>query len=309
MKRISILFIAFFCSVNLFSCISDVQTNMLNSEEPLYWEQVLNSIINSRTRAEGSVALVGYIFEQTISSQKDKSAIVNEMLAGDSYMVISESLKEPYKQYKIMTVSESIKLFGRNIFTGRKELILEPLSKVKEIGVVQLIWNYEGKEIRTKLLVDMQNNMPLYDNIASYIPMNYDVATESKLSSEEPVSVVSTTVKSREEIVTKNIHKQGSAIALGQIPWAVDFSFKSIFRDGILYDREHLATSSARPGWSCAAEARAHDDVHIGVSTYDEVLYAYSYSENTNVSIGWNSSYFEFSGGGVSSTGSCVLRP
>lgn len=117
-----------------------------------------------------SLSLESYRYLGAVKNDKKKAALFDEIFGEDEYMVVAN-----YEEniFKIMTYGECINLTpakNKDLYLPRKELVISQIGN-RNIGVVELCWDYKGKKFKSKAIVESDGEQNfIYDNIMNYAP-------------------------------------------------------------------------------------------------------------------------------------------
>ena len=177
MKRIKYLFrllsIVIF-TLLLSSCKGNV-TDVNNPEiqldgEATGWKKSLYNAMNLAECETLSLESCKYLGE--VTSEIQKEALLDEIFGEKQYMVIANYESNVFD---IMTYGERINLTtakNKDLFAPRKKNVASAIAN-KNIGVVELSWNYRGERFKSKAIVATDGYQEfIYDNIMSYVPVD-----------------------------------------------------------------------------------------------------------------------------------------
>ena len=132
------------------------------------WEKTL---YYAMYKAESkSLSLESYRYLGAVKNEKKKAALFDEIFGEDEYMVVAN-----YEEniFNIMTYGERINLSSsknKDLYLPRKELVISQIGN-RNIGVVELCWDYKGKKFKSKAIVESDGEQNfIYDNIMNYAP-------------------------------------------------------------------------------------------------------------------------------------------
>ncbi|MBO5860314.1 MAG: hypothetical protein J6Q45_01420 [Alistipes sp.] len=156
-----------FCVV-LCSSAGRVVKKVTIDEATTGWEKTLYFAMY---KAEcSSLSLESYRYLGAVKNDKKKAALFDEIFGEDEYMVVAN-----YEEniFKIMTYGECINLTpakNKDLYLPRKELVISQIGN-RNIGVVELCWDYKGKKFKSKAIVESDGEQNfIYDNIMNYAP-------------------------------------------------------------------------------------------------------------------------------------------
>ena len=119
-----------------------------------------------------SLSLESYRYLGAVKNEKKKAALFDEIFGEDEYMVVAN-----YEEniFNIMTYGERINLSSsknKDLYLPRKELVISQIGN-RNIGVVELCWDYKGKKFKSKAIVESDGEQNfIYDNIMNYAPVD-----------------------------------------------------------------------------------------------------------------------------------------
>ena len=156
-----------FCVV-LCSSAGRVVKKVTIDEATTGWEKTLYFAMY---KAEcSSLSLESYRYLGAVKNDKKKAALFDEIFGDDEYMVVAN-----YEEniFKIMTYGECINLTpakNKDLYLPRKKLVISQIGN-RNIGVVELCWDYKGKKFKSKAIVESDGEQNfIYDNIMNYAP-------------------------------------------------------------------------------------------------------------------------------------------
>lgn len=178
MKKMDLLIMSLcivFSSISAFcSCNDNVKdTNgdksLLNGEVAA-WKNTLYTVMNIAECK--TLSLEGYKYLGEITTETEKQALLDEIFGLDEYMVVAN-----YRDniFDIITYGERINLTtakNKELYAPRKNNVSSAIVD-RNIGVVELNWNYRGEKFKSKAIVATDGDKEfIYDNIMSYVPVD-----------------------------------------------------------------------------------------------------------------------------------------
>ncbi|MBR5282130.1 MAG: hypothetical protein IKU22_05040 [Alistipes sp.] len=132
------------------------------------WEKTL---YHAMYKAEcKSLSLESYRYLGDIKNEKKRVALFDDIFSEDEYMVVAN-----YEEniFRVMTYGECIEHSGsknKDLYLPRKKLVISQVGN-RNIGVVELCWDYKGKKFKSKAIVETDGDKNfIYDNIMNYVP-------------------------------------------------------------------------------------------------------------------------------------------
>lgn len=164
----------FFLGIFLCSCGKSVKESSVDISELVSdatgWKK---SLYNAMYIAEcKTLSLEGYKYLGNVTTEVEKQALLDEIFGLDEYMVVAN-----YRDnvFDIITYGERINLTtakNKDLYASRKNNVSTAIVD-RNIGVVELNWNYRGERFKSKAIVAADGDKEfIYDNIMSYVPVD-----------------------------------------------------------------------------------------------------------------------------------------
>ncbi len=246
-----------------------------------------------------SLSLEDYVYLGDVQSKEAKQELLDEIFGEKEYMVV---LNSDYTEYDIMTYGECINLSNANnkkdLYAPRKRNVASAIVD-RNIGVVELSWNYRGDRFKSKAIVATNGDENfIYDNIMTYAPADNDkkeiVRNETRSSQND-----------REE---KHFSESGhGAMGFdGEYDWQYLITVDTYFNEeGIMVDRKLSRFAHAVEGWDCEADVMTVSGT-LFKDHYHEFMWGYAYGDNIDVSVTPGGIGLIISGGGTSAAATAV---
>lgn len=138
---------------------------------PTKWEAQLQHA-QSLSAPEGSdqLALKGYKYLGKVKSDAEKSRLLDELFADDTYTLIS--LSADYSMFDFTTWSDYRKISPNAGKDAQRQVALQIV--VGSTEVIELQWSYHGKTYRSKAMTNENEAGIFYDNVSTYAPYPKD---------------------------------------------------------------------------------------------------------------------------------------
>lgn len=155
--------------VMMYSCRKPAVDEISLDVEKTKWEQ---SMYNAMYIAEcKTLSLEDYKYLGDVTTEEDKQTLLDEIFGLDEYMVVAN-----YEAniFDIITYGQSIEAStkDKNLYAPRKNNVASAIEN-RNIGVVELNWNYRGEKFKSKAIVAADGDKEfIYDNIMSYVPVD-----------------------------------------------------------------------------------------------------------------------------------------
>ena len=280
----------------MYSCsepmINEVSFDDLKTE----WERTFYYAMN--IAESETLSLEGYKYLGSINSMSEKQSLLDGIFSEDEYMVV---VNDDYTRFEIMTYGECINLTpskNKDLYVPRKCDIATVVAD-KNIGVVELSWNYKGNKFKTKAIVETDGDKNfIYDNIMSYAPTDND----------KKVIISNETRSSQQDGEVKHFSESGhGAMGFdGRYDWVYLITVDTYFNeDGIMVNRNLYSFNEAVEGWHCDADVMTVSGT-LYRDHYHEFMWGYAYSDKVDVSVSPGGIGLIISGGGTSASATAV---
>lgn len=134
------------------------------------WKKSLYNAMNLAECETLSLESCKYLGDVTSDIQKE--ALIDEIFGEKQYMVVANYGSN---EFDIMTYGERINLTtakNKDLYAPRKNNVSSAIVG-RNIGVVELSWNYRGERFKSKAIVAIDGDKEfIYDNIMSYVPVD-----------------------------------------------------------------------------------------------------------------------------------------
>lgn len=239
-----------------------------------YAQEWLNEVTHmldlaQRVDSERQISLTNYKHLGTITGEKEKLAVLDEIFAADAVTVINSSdagfVLVAWGDDLVFTTEDREK-FRKRIF--------DAIAR-KKIEVIELDWSYKEQNYKSKALAGGEGI--IYDNIASFA-IDYGTNAGKRESTakvtrpipDEWIDVIPGNMvhDKRAKTFVVSEYSDGCMLLTGKYAWRYMFKFISVFDHyGKLCNRSSRTISESGTGWRCSSGA-AMIDGELSKTTY-----------------------------------------
>ena len=239
---------------------------LISLSQAAYAQEWLNEVthmleLTQRADSDRQITLTNYKHLGTITGEKEKLAVLDEIFAADTATVINSSdagfVLVEWGDGLVFTTGDREK-FRKRIF--------DAIAR-KKIEVIELDWSYRERNYRSKALAGDEGIV--YDNIASFA-IDYSSNAGSRESTakltrpipEEWMDAIPGDMvhDKRAETFVVSEYSDGCMLLTGKYAWRYMFRFISAFDHyGKLYNRSFRTRSESGTGWRCNSKAAMLD--------------------------------------------------
>ena len=181
--------------------------------------------------------------------------------------------------FDIMTYAERINMTStknNELYAPRKNSVASVIDG-RNIGVVELMWDYRGEKIISKAIVANDGEKEfIYDNILTYVPVDsqpIEKYVNENTRAQSPFSLFS------------RFYDHGPMTLSLEYAWQYEIQVTSYFDSNKFFSGSQFDVDvSCAPGWSCDAGVMTVSG-EVGKTIYHEFMVGYAYGENVDVSV------------------------
>lgn len=283
--------------------------------EKKLWEHQLDYAMEHNAVVDYPLKMLGYKYLQIISSEVDVTKYLNFIYSNDSYLAINSSRTddnfEVFSRQELIDGCAEQGLDAVEQFKKHREQVSNYIT-IGSTHIVEIYWNYKGKDFITWALVDEGDKGVIYDNVASVArcPRPDADVTWKRFVKPNPPQKINRTRSDNEvqgRILRATFYLTDHHVDknyLGRYLWEYEIKCVSKFDEqtGVYLGTEEMyANSSHQDLWGCDAEIMTVYGVAMSTSSHT-FKWAYSYGVGT-ISITILGMGFSFSGAGENRTG------
>ena len=283
------------------------------------WLKEVNYSLNLTTRvsSDEQVVLKDYKYLGVIDSKDAKNKLIDDIFYGDAVTIRYGTDLGAIEFYTWKDLDEYYSDYNKEFITKVSDMI-----EVGKTEALELTWLYKGVIYKSKAIVDNYEGI-VFDNIASYaldysskkprrvshsrgrVPSTRSLDSLGMLDSLDSIGGDST------HIFTFELSDMADEIELttGKTAWWYNIRVISIFNsDNILYSGKCYANYDSARGWDCKAAAETIGGEE-NVSKYHKFAWAWSYGNDTTITISFAGNGFSMTGGDRGASGEEIHRP
>ena len=246
------------------------------------WQQQLAQLRDNGhlTKYSSGLSLISFTEKGRIASEGDVLTLVHTLFDTQSYHVFFAGTP----QFRIMTLQEYKtylqeradpavpldSLWDRmDHLYWRLEDLLSQHFEVG-MGLVQLVWDYHGKQIPSIAVVSPDKGV-VYDNIGSFVvnPVyeyheRWSVDDSVRIREQYPSILTKTWTELPEPYIRHSAWKTRNVNIFGELAYDVIVGCRSVFtRDGRYLDAQIFADYIVSPGWFCHVETETLQSIPL----------------------------------------------
>ena len=314
-----------FLGVAIFICTkresSIVETNASTETiaKDSKWLREVNYSLNLTTRvsSDEQVVLKDYKYLGVVDSKAAKEELIDDIFYNEAVTIRYGSDLGSIVFYTWKELDEYYSEYNNKFIADISDKI-----EVGKTEALELTWLYKGVIYKSKAIVDNEEGI-VFDNIASYAldysskkprQVNHSRGRLSPTRSLDSLGMLDSLDSiggDSTRVFTFELSDMADEIELvtGETAWWYNIRVISIFNsDNILYSGKCYANYDSARGWDCKAAAET-----IGgeedVSKYHKFAWAWSYGNDTTITISFAGNGFSMTGGDRGASGEEIHRP